>query len=269
MSTAMITSTSNERVKAIRALRRRKERDASGLAYVEGIRAVREALEADAEVETLLVAPELLQSETAREAVAGASDAGTAVLEVSPAVFRSVSERDGPQGLAAVVRQRWTRLEEIEVGDGERWVALSSVADPGNLGTILRTCDAAGARGVILLDGSADPYDPTAVRASTGAVFTRGLVRASWEAFAAWAASAGVTLVGATDDAEQPYRGADYGSRTVVLMGSEREGLSEAQRAACDRLVGIPMLGSVDSLNLGVATALVLYELLAQRERGG
>ncbi len=109
-------------------------------------------------------------------------------------------------------------------------------------------------------------HDPTALRASTGAVFTRRLVRADWVSFAAWARREGATVVGAAAGAETPYRGADYGSRSVVLMGSEREGLSPEQREFCDRTVAIPMLGTADSLNLAVATALVLYELVAQRE---
>jgi len=104
------------------------------------------------------------------------------------------------------------------------------------------------------------------MRASTGAIFTRHLVRAEWSAFVAWTRQQNITLVGATDDAETPYRGADYGSRTVLLMGSEREGLSKIQRQVCHQLVAIPMRGQVDSLNLGVAASLVLYEILDQRE---
>ena len=185
---------------------------------------------------------------------------------MTAAVFRSISDRDGPQGLGAIVRQRWRALDDVRVEDGQRWVALASVADPGNLGTILRACDGADAEGVILLDATADPYDPAAMRASMGAVFSRHLVRSTFEQFEAWARASGATVVGAADASPQPYRDADYGASTVLLMGSEREGLTMEQAALCDRMVSIPMRGRADSLNLGVATAILLYEVLAQRE---
>ncbi|MBT5774113.1 MAG: RNA methyltransferase [Dehalococcoidia bacterium] len=263
----MITSTANARVKDIRSLQRRKERDSRGLAYVEGIRTVLGALESEwGDVALLLVAPGLLTSDHALAAVAEAEKRGIERLDLTADVFKSLSNRDGPQGLAAVVRQRWLSLRSLELEDGDTWIALTAVADPGNLGTILRTADAIGARGIILVEDSADPWAPTAMRASTGAIFTRHLVRAEWSAFVAWTREQNVTLVGATDDAETPYRGADYGSRTVLLMGSEREGLSKVQRQVCHQLVAIPMRGQVDSLNLGVAASLVLYEILDQRE---
>ena len=263
----MITSTANARVKDIRSLQRRKERDARGLAYVEGIHTVLGALESDwGDVALLIIAPDLLTSDRALAAIAAAEKRGIERLDVSAEVFKTLSNRDGPQGFAAVVRQRWTSLRSLELEDGDTWVALTAVADPGNLGTILRTADAAGASGIILLENSTDPWAHSAMRASTGAIFTRHLVRAEWPAFLTWAREQNATLVGATDDAETPYRGAAYGPRTVLLMGSEREGLSAAQRQACDQLVAIPMRGQVDSLNLGVAASLVLYEVLDQRE---
>lgn len=264
----MITSTANDRIRSIRALKRRKERDERGLAYVEGIRSVLGAIESGADIALLVVAPDLLTSERATEAVTTAEATGVERLDVSRQVFESLTNRDGPQGIAAVIRQRWRSLKAVEIEDGDRWVVLTAIQDPGNLGTILRTADAAGATGVILLEAGADPWDRTAMRASTGAVFTQQLVRADWPTFAAWARATGATIVGATDDATTPYRGADYGPRTLVLMGSEREGLTEAQRQFCDHLVAIPMQGSVDSLNLGVATSLVLYEVMHQRQAG-
>jgi RNA methyltransferase, TrmH family len=264
----MITSTGNERVRAIRGLRRRKDRDERGLAYVEGIRAVLGAIEAGADIALLVVAPDQLTSDRALQALATAEATGIERLDVSQKVFESISDRDGPQGLGAVIRQRWRSLRSVELEDGDRWIALTAVQDPGNLGTVLRTADATGAIGVILLEAGADPWDRTAMRASTGAVFTRQLVRSDWASFAEWAREAGATVVGATDDAETSYRDADYGMRTVLLMGSEREGLNADQKAFCDQLVAIPMRGSVDSLNLGVAASLVLYELMHQREAG-
>lgn len=261
----MISSPSNARVKQVRALRQRKEREATGLYFAEGIRIVTEAVELRAGVETLVFAPELLKSDHARALVAAQRAQGVPVLELSAEVFAGLSSRDGPQGLAAVLRQRTEALKDVAPGAELCWVALDAAQDPGNIGTILRTSDAVGGAGLILLGHAADPYDPAAVRASMGALFAQRIVRADWKGFADWKLRHGVTVVGTSDKAEQDYRAAAYASPLVLLMGSEREGLSPAQQAACDRMVRIPMVGRSDSLNLAVATALVLYEAFYRR----
>lgn len=262
---ALITSTANTRIKKIRALRMRKERDESGLAFVEGIRAVVEAIEVEAPIDVLLICPALLRSQIGWDAVAMARSRDVEVIETDEAVFRTLSKREGPQGIAAVVRQEWERLDRVAPEDGDTWVVLEEAADAGNIGTVIRTCDATGAQGVILLNNTADPYDPVAMRASTGAVFTRRLVRATFADLLAWSKEHGVTIAGTAGDASADYRAADYGRRTALLMGSERAGLPAEHQAACDRVVSIPMMGRADSLNLAVATALVLYEILHQR----
>ncbi|MDP2328300.1 MAG: RNA methyltransferase [Dehalococcoidia bacterium] len=264
-----ITSTANARIKRIRGLRLRKERDEAGLSFVEGIRTVAEAVQLRAPIETLIDCPELLRSPFGRDLVDAARAADIDVIEVSEEVFRTLSRRDGPQGIAAVVRQEWERLQDLRLAPGDRWVALEEAADAGNIGTIVRTCDATGADGIILLDHTADPYDPVAMRASTGAVFTVRLVRATFEQFIEWSRAQGVTVVGTAGDATEGYRTAEYGDRTVILMGSERAGLPPEHQRECDRMVSIPMVGRVDSLNLAVATGLVLYEVLEHRRRAG
>ncbi|HET7035060.1 MAG TPA: RNA methyltransferase [Thermomicrobiaceae bacterium] len=259
-----ITSRSNATIKAIRKLRLRGERERAGCFFVEGVRQVAEAVQLGAPLDELIVAPELLRSPFARELVADATERGVPVLEVSPEVFRSLSLKEHPQGLAAVVRQRWAALDEIAPRAGLCWLALEAVADPGNLGTILRTAEAVGAGGVILLGPSTDPYDPTAVRASTGAVFSQPLVRATLAAFAAWAGRHGLQVAGASPAAALDYAGAPYQRPLVLLLGSERQGLSPDGLAICDLLVRIPMAGRSDSLNLAVATGIVLYEIFNQ-----
>ncbi len=282
----MITSPANERVKAIRKLQERKARQESELFYIEGLRIVAEAVEQQADIETLIVAPELLKSGFGQKLVAEQRERGVPVLEVSGEVFQRISLKEGPQGIAAVVRQRWLALEDAGWREGETrrepelrsadagaqkprptntWVALDSVADPGNLGTILRTHDAVSGRGVILLDQSTDPYDPAAVRGSMGAVFSQELVRATFAEFAAWKRCTGCPVVGTSDKASMDYHAYRYPPELVLLMGSERQGLSEEHLALCDAVVSIPMLGKSDSLNLAVATAVVLYEILNQR----
>ena len=263
----LIASLTNAKVKRIRAFLRRKEREQTGLFFVEGIRIVTEAAQTSARIDTLIVAPDLLKSDHALAFVAAERGRGTPVLEVTREVFQSISAKEGPQGLGAVVQQHWQTLGDIDwpALGALGWVALDAAQDPGNIGTILRTCDAVGIAGLILLSNSADPYEPSAVRASMGAVFTQRLVRATWEEFANWKQQHHVPLVGTSGGAAQDYRAVAYPAPLVLLMGSEREGLSPAQQAACDLLVRIPMVGRSDSLNLAVATAIVLYEVFNQR----
>ena len=266
----MITSLSNDRIKNIRKLQERKARQESGLFYVEGLRIVGEAVAQGAEIETLIAAPELLKSAFGQNLLADQQQRGASVLEVSAEVFQRLALKEGPQGLAAVVRQRWIPLEQVLPEDGKTWVALDSVADPGNLGTIVRTHDAAGGLGLILLDQSTDPYDPSAARASMGALFTQRLARASLAEFAQWKKRTGAYLVGTSGAARVDYHAFPYPPAPVVLMGSERQGLQEQHLAICDQIVSIPMLGNgSDSLNLAVATAVVLYEIFNQRRDRG
>lgn len=259
----MITSPANPTVKRIRALRQRKAREEAGRCFVEGIRLVADAARASA-VEQLVVAPELLSSAFARDLVAEQARGGADVLEVSAEVFASLSQKDGPQGLGAVARQLWVTLKDVALGPPPGWVALVEPADPGNLGTIIRTADAAGASGVIIVGPGADPYDPAALRASMGAAFGLSLARATWDELAAWRATTGAYLVGTSDQAPTGFQAITYPQPLVLLMGSERQGLSATQQAACDLVVSIPMRGRADSLNLAVATGVMLYELLRQ-----
>lgn len=265
----MITSTSNPTIKFIRKLADRKERLQTGLFFVEGLRIVGEALQKGWEIETLVVAPELLTSLFGQQLVADYADKQGRIDEVSADVFRSLSLKDGPQGIGAVVRQRWTALEDVHLQAGDTWIALDSVQDPGNLGTILRTSDSAGCQGVILLDQSTDPFDPGTVRASMGAVFCQPLIKTSLPAFVSWKKREAAPVIGTSDKAQQDYHRFEYPEAVVLLMGSERQGLQEQHLSLCSAVVSIPMQGESDSLNLAVATALVVYEILNQRRDQG
>jgi len=266
----MITSFSNERIKNIRKLQERKYRQESGLFYVEGLRIVGEAIQQNACLEMLVSAPELLRSEFGLNLVEEQRNQGVPVLEVGEEVFRRLALKEGPQGLAAVVRQSWLPLEQVEIKRDTTWVALDSVADPGNLGTIMRTHDAVGGQGLFLLDQSTDPYDPSAVRASMGAIFTQRLVKASFPEFALWKQRTQIQLIGTSGAAEVDYHTYRYPTSLVVLMGSERQGLQKHHLELCDEVVSIPMRGGgSDSLNLAVATAVMLYEIHNQRRDRG
>jgi TrmH family RNA methyltransferase len=260
----IISSQRNQHIKQIRSLRHRHEREQNGLFFIEGIRIVTEAAQLGAEIETLVVAPDLLKSEFGREIVWAQQDHGTACIEVTAEVFSSISSKDGPQGIGAVVRQRWEALEHIRLANGQYWVALDAAQDPGNIGTILRTGDAAGSPGLILLGNCADPYDATALRASMGAIFSQRLVKASFADFVQWKQQHHYFVAGTSRAAFRDYRKVSYQFPLVLLMGSERLGLSSEQQARCDMMVKIPLVGRSDSLNLAVATGITLYEIFHQ-----
>jgi RNA methyltransferase, TrmH family len=260
----LITSTANPSIKQIRKLREKKERLNTGLFYIEGLRIVIEALQQGAGVECLVVAPDLLTSEFGWQKVEEENRRGIQVLQVSQAVFTSLASKENPQGIAAIVRQRWQDAGALRLDDQDIWVALDSVADPGNLGTILRTNDAVGGKGIILLDNSTDPYDLTTIRASMGAIFSQSLVKTTFEQFLQWKQAHNYLLVGTSDGASNDYRQASYPLPIILLMGSERMGLSEDHMRACDQMVSIPMAGRSDSLNLAVAAGVMLYEIFNQ-----
>lgn len=256
-----LTSPSNPRIKQIRALAQRKQRQKTGLGVAEGIFHVGEALAAGA-VAYLVYAPDVLLSPFGRELVGKAEAAHIPVYAVSAEVMAAIADKDNPQGLLAVVRQRYARLDEFSAATHPWLVALVTPQDPGNVGAILRTIDAVGASGLALLDGGVDPYHPSAIRAGMGATFRLPVVTAAWAPFAAWASANGYHLYGTSAHGRTDYRDAGvYAAPLVLLLGSEREGLSAEQAAACDELLRLPMHGHVRSLNLAVAAGVFLYAI--------
>ncbi len=258
-----ITSTANARIKELHKLRNRKERAETGLALIEGLRIVIEAYEQEVEIVNLIYSESLLVSQPGRRLVEQFSKhAGDKLLSVSDIVFRHLSGKDGPQGLAAVIKQKWSRLDEININEAGVIVALDEAADPGNLGTIMRTADAVGSRALILLDDCTDPYDPTAIRASMGALFDLQIIKCSIDEFITWKTLNKIHVSGAAGGSGVDYHNAEYPIPMVLMMGSERHGLSQRHIDLCDQTVSIPMLGRSDSLNLAMATGIILYEIL-------
>jgi TrmH family RNA methyltransferase len=262
---ALISSRSNPAVKAIRALSSRKQRDSSRCFFADGLHLMAAAAQQQADIDTCVIAPELLTSAFGRELAQALAQGSAHVIEVTADVFQSLAAKDHMQGLGIVARQRWHDLASVRPVTGQCWVALDTVQYPGNLGTILRTCDAVGGAGVILLGNSTDPYDPAAVRASMGAVFSQRLVRASFAEFAAWCRRHNAAVVGTSPAAALDYQAVAYQPPLVLLMGSEPRGLAREQLALCDVVVNIPMVGHSDSLNLAVATGIMLYEIFNQQ----
>jgi TrmH family RNA methyltransferase len=259
-----ITSRQNPKIKQIRGLSQRKQRDAQKLFVVEGIRHVGEAIESGAEVEYLMVAPDQLSSDYAQSLVEKAQDKGIEVISTTPDIFSSLAEKEHPQGLLAVVRQNLTPLDSLSPANFPWGAAVVAPQDPGNLGTILRTLDAVGASGLLVLEGGVDVFHPGAVRASMGALFTKAVVKASFGEFSAWAQGHGYKIYGSSAHADTPYNQVTYESPAILLLGSEREGLTPEQAGVCDQLLQIPMAGSATSLNLSIAAGVLLYEMREQ-----
>jgi TrmH family RNA methyltransferase len=261
-STRAITSLQNERVKLIRSLNMRKSRRETGLFVAEGASVLVAARDAGWTPSILAFLAGSAAEGVARELFHWARAAGAECLEVSPAVLAKLAAKDNPQTVLAVFEQRWHPLPAPpEAGGDALWVVLEAVRDPGNLGTIIRTVDAVGASGVVLVGPSVDPYSREAVRATMGSIFSVPLVRAGPEEGVKWIARWPGDVVGTRLDAREDFRAAPYRAPPLLLMGSEGPGLSADLTAVATRLVRIPMAGSLDSLNLAVATALMLYEM--------
>jgi TrmH family RNA methyltransferase len=203
-----------------------------------------------------------LVSSFGQSVVAAAEARGIPVMTLTPEVMATVAEKDNPQGLVAVARPRRARLEDLTPNESPFLAALVNPQDPGNLGAILRTLDAVGGSGLILLDGGVDAYHPSAVRASMGAVFRMPVASAPFAAFATWAAGHGYHVIGTSARGRTDYRSAStYALPLVLLLGSEREGLTTAQADVCETILSLPMRGRVSSLNLAVAAGVFLYAI--------
>jgi len=260
----MLTSRSNPRIKHIRSLQQRKARDESGLFLVEGIRHVGDAVQSGAAVDCLCYAPDQLSSAFALDLIRQQEAKGVPCLAVAADTFADLASKENPQGILAVVRQPRLSLEQFSPANFPWVVALVAPQDPGNIGTIMRSLDAVGASGLLLLDQSADPYHPGAVRASMGALFWHPLLRATFAEFRGWAKQHAYTIYGTSAHGSQDYRqAAGYQKPCVLLLGSEQKGLADDQIAACDSLISLPMRGRVTSLNLGVAAGIMLYAMQA------
>jgi RNA methyltransferase, TrmH family len=256
-----VTSPANPIVKDIKALALKKVRDAERAFVAEGLKLIIDALDAGWTIRTLVFAKSarnpLVEKIAARTVASGAL-----VLEVSEKVLAAITRRDNPQMALGVFEQRWTELKSIRPKDEDVWLALDRVRDPGNLGTIIRTADAVGAKGVLLVGESTDPFALETVRATMGSIFAVPVARAAADAFLAWRRDFPGLVVGTHLKGAIDYREIGYASRPVLLvMGNEQQGLPDILAQACDRLARIPQAGRADSLNLAVATGVMLYEV--------
>lgn len=264
----LITSRSNSKIKQARAIKKSPAHKSNRLFLVEGIRQVGEALEAAAagtgfEVIAIFFVPDQLTSPFGRQLITDAQTTGISCHAVTLPVFESLVERENPQGILAVARYPNRNLEDLNPGNFPWGVALVAPQDPGNIGSIIRTIDAVGASGLLLLDGGAEAYHPGAVRASMGMVFWYPVVPASFAQFIDWAGRWNYTIYGTSAHGEATcHPGERFALPRVLLMGSERQGLTEDQRVTCHKVLRLPMKGRATSLNLAVATGVLLYAMM-------
>ncbi len=263
-----VTAFSNPLVRRLRALDDRRVRRAEGLFLAEGLRVAGEALDAGHVPAIVALTPDAARHPLGARVALACEAGGGEAIEVPREILAKITGRDNPAGCAAAFPAWDTALERLDVRAAPRWLAVEGLKDPGNLGTMLRSCDAVGAGGLILLGQSCDPFGVEAVRASMGAIFTVAVAQAPFEAFIAWARRGGAQIAAAVLAADAlPYRRAAYRAPVVALMGNEQSGLTPAQAAQADLRVMIPMRGRADSLNVAVAAAVLLYEMLDQAER--
>ena len=258
-----ITSFSNDTVKRLRSLRDKRARREEGLFLAEGLRIIAEARDSG-------VLPELVAFSSgnglhplAAEIVAATEAAGGDAIETTPDILTKMSGKDNPQMLLGAYRQPHTTLEDLDRSAAPLWMVAQALRDPGNIGTILRTGDAVGAGGLILIDDCADPYSVEAVRASMGAVFTQRIAQARWPEFLSWLRAEPGQLVGTSLKTDQDYLTASYLQPCFLLIGNEQAGLPGDYEAQCDLLVKIPMAGRADSLNAAIAAAVMTFQVRA------
>ena len=262
-----ITGFSNPTVKFLRSLRDKKHRRREKRFLAEGLRLLTDARETGRLPEMLVMAQGREAHPRLGELEAAVAAAGGEILEMPGDILAKVTGKDNPQAVCGVFAEFDTSLAGVDRKAAPIWLVAQAMRDPGNLGTMLRTGDAVGAGGLILLDDCVDPFSVEAVRASMGAIFTQRVVQARWDEFIAWLRAGEGQLVAASLREAVPYRGAPYLAPCFIMIGNESRGLPEEYEMACDLRVTMPMKGRADSLNAAVAGAVLAYEVLAGLEK--
>lgn len=245
-----------------RQLLRWAHRQETGCLWIEGIRHFVQAYDARYSFDTVIYSQRLQKSSLAEMLVRRLVRSGVRRVRVTPEQFREICTTKRASGIGAIVRQKWAALESLDPTSGLCWLVVEQLRAKGNFGTILRTAEATGVSGVICVGPKCDPFDPVVVRASMGGIFHLPLVRTSHEELAKWVQENHVQLIGLSPEAKTSWTELPATSRIGLVIGEERRGLSDQMRAICETIVRLPMTGRADSLNVGVATGVMLYELL-------
>jgi len=262
----IISSATNSVVKRLRGLERKKIRMETGCFLAEGARLAEQALLRGWHVETLITGPDEQPAAHIQALIDHVIEKGGQHIQVTARLLGSISRKHNPQAVLSEIRQKPLQLDLLQPDPAGLWMGLYEIRDPGNLGTILRTLDCAGAAGIILIGNCCDPYSPEAVRASMGSVFDVALARTDFTRFDQWRRENGLKLIGASMKGPHSHTETDFITPGLILMGNEQSGLPDEVETACDHLCRIPMRGGADSLNLAQASAVLLYG--AWRQRG-
>jgi RNA methyltransferase, TrmH family len=240
-------------------------RSRTKLFIIEGIRHLARAVEHCAQIESVFLDPSVLSNPFGQKLARRLRQQGIPGIRLSRDLYRDLTLATEPQGIGAVLKQRWSPLEQLRATRDSLWLAVESIESPGNLGTIIRTAEAAGASGVFILNPNCDPHDPATIRATMGSLFSQKLVRCSVPEFKSWAKSNGVSVVASSPSGLMDYKGLEYRFPAALIVGSEKHGLSEQLLETANFMVRIPMRGGCDSLNAAVAAGILLFEITAQR----
>jgi TrmH family RNA methyltransferase len=260
-----ITSTTNPRVKAAAKLRERQGRNDQGRVIIDGVREIRLAIESGLEIAELYYLPERCSDEQHEALIAAAKSAGASLIEVTAPVMEKLAYGERVEGVVAVAPAPRRTLTGIKLGESALVAVVEGVEKPGNLGAIVRTADAAGISALIVAEGGTDLYNPNAIRASLGAIFSVPVASAASEATLDWLRQQQFRILAARVDGTTDYTAADFRDRTAIVLGSEAHGLSDLWHAPDVTAIRVPLLGRVDSLNLSATAAVLFYEALRRR----
>ena len=260
-----VDNSRDPRFLALRSLQTHKGRSRTGLYLIEGIRHLVRAVEHNVAIESVFVDPSVLSNPFGQKLARRLHKRSTPGVRLSHQLYRDLTLASEPQGIGAILRQQWVPLDHIRAGQNSLWLAVESIESPGNLGTIIRTAEAAGATGIFILNPDCDPYDPATVRATMGSLFSQKLTRCSPYDFTNWAKSSGIAIVASSPAGLMNFKALRYRFPAVLAIGSEKRGLSGQLLEAADFVVRIPTRGGCDSINAAVATGILLFEMTSQR----
>jgi TrmH family RNA methyltransferase len=262
----VVSSPRDPRFLNLRSLQTHQGRSRTKLFIIEGIRHLARAVEHCAPIESIFLDPSVLSNLFGQRLARRLRQQGVPGIRLSRDLYRDLTLATEPQGIGAVLRQRWIPLEQLSATRDSLWLAVESIESPGNLGTIIRTAEAAGASGVFILNPNCDPHDPATIRATMGSLFSQKLVRCSVSEFKYWAKSNGVSIIASSPSGLMDYKALAYRFPAALIVGSEKQGLSEQLLETASFVVRIPMHGSCDSLNAAVAAGVLLFEIAGQQK---
>jgi TrmH family RNA methyltransferase len=263
----VVSSHRDPRFLTLRSLQTHQGRSRTGLYIIEGIRHLARAVEHRAAIESVFLDPSVLSNPFGQKLARRLLQQGVPGIRLSSDLYRNLTLATEPQGIGAVLKQRWHPLEHLQQARNSVWLAVESIESPGNLGTIIRTAEAAGVNGILILGSNCDPFHPATVRATMGSLFSQKLVRCSVTEFNYWVRSKGVSVVASSPSGLMDFKSLAYRFPVALIVGSERHGLSDQLLGIADFAVRIPMHGGCDSLNAAVATGVLLFEISGQRRQ--